>query len=122
MLVYQYRYRWRIETAIRHLKQNFTGRCGADSPRVGALYLGAGQLFFNFWVALNCELPYQFDHTRVRATGIELLHGLHDADFEEMPDNMLEIQHLNSRLSLSRSTGCMSASGYEILTPSISLN
>lgn len=82
-LAYQYRHRWRVETAIRQLKQDFTGRCGADSPRSRALSLGAGQLFFNFWVALRRELPFHFDHTGVQATGLEVLHGLREADFEE---------------------------------------
>ncbi|APW97077.1 hypothetical protein CHINAEXTREME_04520 [Halobiforma lacisalsi AJ5] len=81
-LAYQYRYRWRVETAIRQLKQDFTGRCGSASPEVRALYFGAGQLFFNFWVALNHELPYRLDHTGIRVTGLEVLHGLREADFE----------------------------------------
>lgn len=82
-LAYQYRNRWRVETAIRQLKHDFMGRCGSDSPRVRALYQGAGQLFFNFWVALNHELPRRLDHIGVRVTALELLHGLREADFEE---------------------------------------
>ena len=65
-LAYQYRYRWRVETAIRKLKQDFTGRCGVDSPRSRAFYLGTGQLLFNFWVGLRRELPHYFNHSRVR--------------------------------------------------------
>lgn len=82
-LAYQYRHRWRVETAIRQLKQDFTGRCGTDNPRVRAFSIGAGQLFFNFWAALQRELPYQLDHTGVQLTGLELLHGLREADFED---------------------------------------
>jgi len=55
-LAYNYEYRWRVETAIRQLKHSFTGRCGVDSPKRRALYLGAGQLFFNIWVVLNHAL------------------------------------------------------------------
>jgi hypothetical protein len=80
-LGYQYRYRWRVETAIRQLKWDFIGRCGSESAQVRAFYLGTGQLLFNFWVGLNRELPYRFDHTGVRVTAVELLHGVREADF-----------------------------------------
>lgn len=81
-LAYQYRNRWRVETAIRQLKQDFIGRCGSDSHRVRAFYLGTGQLLFNFWVALNRELPQHFGHAGVQVTGLELLHGFRKADFK----------------------------------------
>jgi len=68
------------------------GRCGSADSRVRAFYLGTGQLLFNFWVALNHEFPYQFDHSGVRVTGIELLHGIREADFETVnPESAFEI-------------------------------
>lgn len=81
-LAYQYRYRWRIETAIRQLKHDFQGRCGTESPAVRAFYFGVAQLFFNFWVALNRELPFRLNHPGLSVTGLETLHALREADFD----------------------------------------
>jgi len=82
-LAYQFRNRWKIETAIRQVKNDFQGRCGSSSREVRALYLGTAQLFFNFWVALNRELPYRLgDPDEFRLTGQEALHAIRDADVE----------------------------------------
>jgi hypothetical protein len=80
-LAYQFRKRWKIETAIRQLKRDFLGRCGSSNRRVRTLYVGAAQLFFNFWVALNHELPYRLrDPPGFRLTAQETLHAIRDAD------------------------------------------
>jgi len=71
------------DSSSEHVRSFGGNRCGADSPRSRALSLGAGQLFFNFWVALRHELPYHFDHTGLQLTGLDVLHGLREADFEE---------------------------------------
>lgn len=82
-LAYQYRNRWQVETAIRQLKHDFQGRCGSDNRGVRTMYFGAAQLFFNFWVALNHELPYHLgDPASFRLTGQETLHAIRDADVE----------------------------------------
>lgn len=82
-LAYQFRNRWKIETAIRQLKHDFQGRCGSGDRRVRALYVGTAQLFFNFWVALNHELPYHLgDPEKFRLTGQETLHAIREADVE----------------------------------------
>jgi len=85
-LGYQYRNRWKIETAIRQLKHRFQGKCYSNNRLARAIYFGAAQLFFNFWVALNQELPhllgYEYEHRdRVHLTGLEALHAIRDADF-----------------------------------------
>ena len=80
-LAYQYRYRWRIETAINQLKNTFLGRCKSSQRQVRTLYFGAAQLFFNFWVALRSDLPHQMgDMADIRVTGQELLHAIREAD------------------------------------------
>ncbi|MDL0133718.1 transposase [Halobacterium salinarum] len=82
-LGYQYRHRWKIETAIRQLKHTFQGQCRSSDRLRRAVYFGAAQLFFNFWVALNHELPYRLgDPSNFRLTGLETLHALREADFE----------------------------------------
>ncbi|MGQ3330809.1 transposase [Halorubrum sp. FL23] len=82
-LGYQYRHRWKIETAIRQLKHTFQGQCRSSDRLTRTVYFGAAQLFFNFWVALNRELPYHLgDPGRFRLTGLETLHALREADFE----------------------------------------
>ncbi|SEA39927.1 hypothetical protein SAMN04488065_2949 [Haloplanus vescus] len=82
-LAYQFRNRWKIETAIRQLKHDFLGQCGSSDRRVRALYMGTAQLFFNFWVALNRELPHRLgDPEGFRLTGQEILHAVREADVE----------------------------------------
>jgi hypothetical protein len=82
-LNYQFRNRWKIETAIRQLKHTFQGRCGSSNRIVRAHHIASSTLFFNFWVALNNELPYHLgDPDNLRLTGLELLHAIRDADFE----------------------------------------
>lgn len=82
-LAYQYRNRWQVETAIRQLKHDFQGRCGSNNRGVRTMYFGAAQLFFNFWVALNHELPYHLgDPATFQLTGQEVLHAIRDADVE----------------------------------------
>lgn len=81
-LAYQYRYRWRIETAINQLKNTFLGRCKYSQREVRTLYFGAAQMFFNFWVALQADLPKRMgDMADPRLTGQELLHAVREADF-----------------------------------------
>lgn len=80
-LAYQYRYRWRIETAINQLKNTFLGRCKSSQRQIRTLYFGAAQMFFNFWVALRSDLPSQMgDMADIRVTGQELLHAIREAD------------------------------------------
>ncbi|WP_277543285.1 transposase [Haloarcula laminariae] len=82
-LGYQYRHRWKIETAIRQLKHTFQGQCRSSNRSVRAVYFGAAQLFYNFWAALKHELPYHLgDPARFRLTGLETLHAVREADFE----------------------------------------
>ena len=82
-LAHQYRDRWKIETAIRQIKHTFQGQCRSSRRQVRTLYFGAAQLFFNFWVALNHELPHHLGHpANFRLTGLETLHAIRDADFE----------------------------------------
>lgn len=82
-MAYQYRYRWRVETAIRQIKNDFEGRCGSADRRVRMLYSGASVLFFNFWVALRRELGHHLgDPDGLRITGLETLHAIRDADIE----------------------------------------
>jgi hypothetical protein len=50
---YQFRDRWRVETAIRQLKHDFQGRCGSGNRSVRAFDFGAAQMFFNYWAALS---------------------------------------------------------------------
>ncbi len=83
-LAYQFRNRWKIETSIRQLKHTFQGQCRSSRREVRALYFGAAQLFFNFWVALKHELPYHLgDPAGFRITGLEALHAIREADFED---------------------------------------
>lgn len=80
---YQFRDRWRVETAIRQLKHDFQGRCGSEKRSVRTFYFGAAQMFFNYWVALNYELAYHFDgRENYRVTATETLHAIRDADVE----------------------------------------
>lgn len=91
-LGYQYRHRWKIETAIRQLKHTFQGQCRSADRLTRTVYFGAAQLFFNFWVALKHELPYHLgDPERFRITGLETLHAIREADFEagERGNNLL---------------------------------
>ena len=82
-LIYQFRNRWKVETTIRQMKHDFQGRCGSRKRAVRALQFGSAQLFFNFWVALNQELPYHLgDPDNIRLTGLETLHLIRDADYE----------------------------------------
>lgn len=82
-LNYQFRNRWKVETAIRQLKHDFQGRCASKSREVRTLQFGSAQLFFNFWVALNHELSYHFGNLdNIRLTGLETLHAIREADFE----------------------------------------
>nr|WP_192960668.1 transposase [Halorubrum litoreum]AKB09799.1 transposase IS4 family protein [Halorubrum litoreum] len=82
-LAYQYRNRWQVETAIRQLKHDFQGRCASDNRGVRTMYLGAAQLFFNYWVALNHELPYHLGQPATfRLNGQETLHAVRGADVE----------------------------------------
>jgi len=78
---YQFRDRWQVETAIRQLKHDFQGRCGSEKRSVRAFYMGAAQMFFNYWVALNHELTYHFGgRENYRLTATEALHAIRDAD------------------------------------------
>lgn len=82
-LNYQFRNRWKVETAIRQIKHDFQGRCGSKNRAVRALQFGSAQLFFNFWIALNHELPYHLgDPDTFRLTGLESLHAIRNADLE----------------------------------------
>lgn len=82
-LAYQYRKRWQVETVIRQLKHNFQGRCQSDDRGVRTMYFGVTQLFFNYWVAINHELPYLPDETAdFSVTSQETLHAVRDADVE----------------------------------------
>jgi hypothetical protein len=81
-LGYQYRHRWKIETAIRQLKHTFQGQCRSADRLTRAVYFGAAQLFFNFWAALKHELPYHLgEPDRFQFTGLETLHAIREADF-----------------------------------------
>jgi len=83
-LSYQYRNRWKIETAIRQLKHTFQGQCRSSNRLARTVYFGAAQLFYNFWVALNHELPYHLgDPAGFRLTGLETLHAFRKADFSQ---------------------------------------
>jgi len=83
-LAYQYRNRWQVETAIRQLKHDFQGRCASDNRGIRTMYFGAAQLFFNYWVALNHELPYHLgDPAAFRLNGQETLHAVRDADVRD---------------------------------------
>jgi hypothetical protein len=80
---YQFRDRWRVETAIRQLKHDFQGRCGSGKRSVRAFDFGAAQMFFNYWAALNHELAYHFDdRENYRVTATETLHAIREADVE----------------------------------------
>lgn len=87
-LAYQFRNRWKVETAIRQLKHDFQGRCGSSHRQVRTLYFGAAQLFYNFWVALNRELPVHLGGPPQHPlTGLETLHAIRDADFDDVRSN-----------------------------------
>lgn len=77
-LSYQFRTRWRVETAIRQMKTDFMGRCASADRRVRALYFGAAQLFYNIWVALNRALPNVLGDD-VSLTATETLHAIRRA-------------------------------------------
>jgi len=57
-------------------------RCGAESPAVRAFYFGTAQLFFNFWVALNHEMPFRLNHPGLSVTALETHHALREADLD----------------------------------------
>jgi hypothetical protein len=83
-VAYHYRSRWKIETSIRQLKHTFQGQCRSSRREVRTLYFGAAQLFFNFWVALNREVPHRLgDPVNFRLTGLETLHAIREADFDD---------------------------------------
>ncbi|WP_018258832.1 transposase [Halomicrobium katesii] len=77
-LAYQFRTRWRVETAIRQLKNDFMGRCRSSDRSMRTLYAGVAQLFFNMWVALNREAPHRLG-TDVDITATETLHAIRRA-------------------------------------------
>jgi IS4 transposase len=82
-LAYQYRSRWRIETAIRQLKNRFHPRTRAADGEIRTWFFATAALFYNLYSYVNTVVPGNLGvlSRDAHLSGEEFLHVFRKGEF-----------------------------------------